>query len=95
MSSESGGGRFGVAGAGMCGEVVCDVPLPMEFNPYGWEQTKRRIEAICGGVVTRRGPDYLTDNGNPILDAHFGPTIEDPVKMEADLRAISGVVEVG
>ena len=45
--------------------------------------------------MNRRGPDYLTDNGNPILDAHFGPSISDPVQMEADLRAIAGVVEVG
>ena len=45
--------------------------------------------------MNRRGSAYLTDNGHPILDAHFGPPIEEPVKMEADHRAISGVVEVG
>ena len=93
--AESSGGMIVVADASKRVEVLGEFPLPIEVNPYGWEQTKRRIEAICGGVVNRRGPDYLTDNGNPILDAHFGPTIEDPVKMEADLRAISGVVEVG
>ena len=69
--------------------------LPIEVNPYGWEQTKRRIESLCSGPVELRGPDYLTDNGNPILDAHFGPSILDPVQMESDLRAIAGVVEVG
>ena len=93
--AESSGGMIVVADASKRVEVLGEFPLPIEVNPYGWEQTKRRIEAICGGIVNRRGPDYLPDNGNPILDAHFGPTIEDPVKMEADLRAISGVVEVG
>ena len=29
------------------------------------------------------------------LDAHFGPTLSDPVGMEAELRSIAGVVEVG
>ena len=93
--AESSAGMIVVADASKRVERLGEFPLPIEVNPYGWEQTKRRIEAVCPGAVTLRGPDYLTDNGNPILDAHFGATIEDPVQMEADLRAIAGVVEVG
>ncbi len=93
--AESSGGMIVVADASKSVDVLGAFPLPIEVNPYGWEQTKRRIEAICEGPVIRRGPDYVTDNGNPILDAQFGPNIVDPVQLEADLRSISGVVEVG
>ena len=93
--AESSGGMIVVADASKRVEVLGAFPLPIEVNPYGWEQTKRRIESLCSGTVELRGPDYLTDNGNPILDANFGPNISDPVQMEADLRAIAGVVEVG
>jgi ribose 5-phosphate isomerase A len=93
--AESSGGMIVVADASKKVEILGAFPLPIEVNPYGWEQTQRRIEAICEGAVVRRGPDYVTDNGNPILDAHFGPNIANPVQLEADLRSISGVVEVG
>ena len=38
---------------------------------------------------------YLTDNGNPIIDARYGANIKHPIEMEQKLKAISGVVEVG
>ena len=93
--AESSGGMIVVADASKRVDVLGSFPLPIEVNPYGWEQTQRRIESICPGQVVIRGTGYLTDNGNPILDAHFGATIADPVQLEADLRAIAGVVEVG
>ena len=93
--AESSGEMIVVADASKRVDVLGAFPLPIEVNPYGWEQTKRRIESVCSGSVELRGPDYRTDNGNPILDANFGPNISDPVQMEADLRAIAGVVEVG
>ena len=93
--AESSGGMIVVADASKRVDVLGAFALPIEVNPYGWEQTKRRIESLCSGTVELRGPDYRTDNGNPILDANFGPNISDPVQMEADLRAIAGVVEVG
>ena len=93
--AESSGGMIVVADASKRVDVLGAFALPIEVNPYGWEQTKRRIESLCSGQVELRGTDYLTDNGNPILDAHFGPSILDPVHMESDLRAIAGVVEVG
>jgi len=93
--AESSGGMVVVADASKQVKVLGEFPLPIEVNPYGWEQTLRRIKAICPGSIELRGPEYLTDNGNPILDAHFGATIVDPVQLESDLRAIAGVVEVG
>lgn len=39
---------------------------------------------------------YLTDNGNPILDAYFGgPCIQKPDEISKRLQGISGVLEVG
>ncbi len=93
--AESSCGMIVVADASKRVDVLGEFPLPIEVNPYGWEQTMRRIKSLCDGPIQLRGPDYLTDNGNPILDAHFGATIVDPVQLEADLRAIAGVVEVG
>lgn len=93
--AESSGAMIVVADASKRVDVLGAFPLPIEVNPYGWEQTKRRIESLCAGPVELRGTEYLTDNGNPILDAHFGATIADPVQLEFDLRAIAGVVEVG
>ncbi len=93
--AEASGGMVVVADASKQVDTLGNFPLPIEVNRYGWEQTQRRIQAICPGPVIRRGTDYLTDNGNPILDAQFGPTISDPVEMEVKFRSISGVVEVG
>ncbi len=36
----------------------------------------------------------VTDNGNFIVDADFGP-IEDPYDLEKQLKSIPGVVETG
>jgi ribose 5-phosphate isomerase A len=36
----------------------------------------------------------VTDNGNFILDADFGP-MDDPVTLERELKAIPGVLETG
>lgn len=96
--AESSGGMVVVADASKQVDVLGAFALPIEVNPYGRQQTMRRISAVCTGPVVLRqqaGEDYLTDNGNPILDAHFGPSISVPVALEADLRAITGVVEVG
>jgi ribose 5-phosphate isomerase A len=93
--AEASGAMVVVADASKRVATLGAFALPIEVNLYGWQQTQRRIQAICPGEVNRRGADYLTDNGNPILDAHFGPTLSDPVGMEAELRSIAGVVEVG
>ena len=37
----------------------------------------------------------VTDNGNMIADAHMGPTITEPVALEAAILNIAGVVQVG
>jgi ribose 5-phosphate isomerase A len=97
--AESSGGMVVVADASKQVDVLGAFPLPIEVNPYGWEQTRRRIQKIYDGDVLVRentpGSPFFTDNGNLILDGHFGPIIDEPQDLELALKKIAGVVEVG
>jgi ribose 5-phosphate isomerase A len=72
-------------------------PLPVEVLAFGWEVTARHLGALCPGEVVRRGGEmpFVTDNGNFIMDCHYGPTISNPVGLETQIRGVAGVVEVG
>ena len=62
----------------------------------GLPQARRGQEEGLGGRPSQRGaPDYLTDNGNAILDVDFPDGIEDPETLEQTLCATPGVVECG
>jgi hypothetical protein len=45
------------------------------------------------GEPNKAGP-CVTDNGNLIIDAHFGP-ISNPAELEAKLKVLPGVIETG
>ena len=66
-------------------------PVPVEVVPFGWQATAHRVEAL-GAKPQRR--DFVTDNGNYILDCAFGP-IPSPQSLASDLDRIVGVVEHG
>lgn len=72
--------------------------LPVEVARYGLAATTRRVAALGGEPVLRRGKDgepFLTDGGNVILDcAGFAP-IRDPFTLQRELRSIAGVFESG
>ena len=72
-------------------------PLPVEIIEFGWEVTAEHLSRLCPGDVIRRGGEqpFVTDNGNFIIDCHFGSTIDDPCDLEMRIRGIPGVVEVG
>ena len=73
-------------------------PLPIEITPFSHLTTVRALEQALDCKVTLRtkGEDTLvTDNGNFIVDAHTGPTINDPAKRETEVLNIAGVVQVG
>jgi ribose 5-phosphate isomerase A len=63
-------------------------PVPVEVVPFGWQATARRI----GAQFQRR--DFVTDNGNYILDCDFG-NIQSPESLAVELDRITGVVEHG
>ena len=71
-------------------------PLPVEVVPFGWEATKKAMEALGCEAALRpaNGSPFITDNGNYILDCAFG-RIDDPVKSEAAICGHPGVVECG
>jgi len=73
-------------------------PVPVEVLPFAITTVKRRIEAVGGKAVLREGKGKLgpviTDNGNAIIDASFGP-IDNVAELEKKLKMISGVVETG
>jgi ribose 5-phosphate isomerase A len=66
-------------------------PVPVEVVPFGWQETARRIEAL-GAKPQRR--DFVTDNGNYILDCAFG-FMESPESLADALDRVVGVVEHG
>jgi ribose 5-phosphate isomerase A len=72
-------------------------PLPVEVAPFGWEMTRRRLEALGCTARLRTEKDgtvLLTDNSHYILDCSFG-SIADPVDLHGKVNAITGVMENG
>jgi ribose 5-phosphate isomerase A len=71
-------------------------PLPVEVVPFSSSFVAREIEALGAGVTVRErdGTPYVTDNGNTLLDCHFG-TIEDPKRLDDIISRVHGVVTTG
>jgi len=70
--------------------------VPVEVVPFGAPAVERRVVKMGASVNLRVENDepYITDNGNMILDCRFKSEF-DPVRMERDLKYISGVVDNG
>ena len=73
-------------------DVLGTFPLPIEVIPMARSYVARRIVKLGGTPVLREG--FTTDNGNVILDVH-NLRIMEPVKLEAELNNIAGVVTNG
>lgn len=72
-------------------------PLPVEVVPFGWRSQAAFVESLGARVVLRQdgaGHPLKTDQGNWILDCHFGP-IADPWQLARKLEARAGIVEHG
>lgn len=88
--------------------IICDpskiklklgaFPLPVTIVKFGWEATKCRLQEICPEAHLRFAGEteepYLTDDGGYIIDLPLG-VIEDPESLERQLKAITGVIDVG
>ncbi len=70
--------------------------LPVEVIRLGMTPVRLLLERLGASVAVRHkdGRLYLTDNGNPILDAKWDH-IEDPAALERTLDLYPGVVECG
>jgi ribose 5-phosphate isomerase A len=66
-----------------------DHPVPLEVMQFAASPVKHRIAELGGKPVLREGKGkvgpVITDNGNIIVDAHFG-VIHEPAELEAKLR---------
>jgi len=71
-------------------------PLPLEVARFGWRRTLALVEGLGAEAELRSkdGEPVVSDNGNYLIDASFGP-IGDPAGLEAALKALPGVFEVG
>lgn len=72
-------------------------PVPVEVLPYGWQSQARYLSSLGAEPAVRRVPDgseFLTDQGNMILDSRFGP-IADLEGLARKLASRAGIMEHG
>ena len=73
-------------------------PIPVEALPFAASLVKRKLRELGATPTLREGKGkvgpVVTDNGNIIIDAQFGP-ISNPARLEPKIRAIPGTVETG
>ena len=89
--------------------VICDAskpcavlgtfPLPVAVIPFGWEVTRRRVEALLGPARLRMRSagalePFVTDDGLFVLDVQAG-AIPNAAETEEQVKRITGVAEVG
>jgi len=71
--------------------------VPIEVIPFGWRTQVTYLMTLGANVVLRlgqAGEPFVTDQGNYILDAHFGQ-IADPAALAQILNQRVGIVEHG
>ena len=71
-------------------------PLPVEVIPFGLSLVTAKIKAMGmkPQVREKNGQQYITDNGNLILDCAV-KKIANPARLDRELLAIPGVVGTG
>lgn len=69
-----------------------EFPIAVEVIPMARSYVARQIVKLGGNPEYREG--YTTDNGNIILDI-FNLKILNPMEMERNIKAITGVVDNG
>ncbi|RTZ73030.1 MAG: ribose 5-phosphate isomerase A [Gammaproteobacteria bacterium] len=73
-------------------DILGAFPLPVEVIPMARSYVARQLVKLGGTPVWRE--NFITDNGNIILDVH-NMEIAEPVKLETEINQIAGVVTVG
>jgi ribose 5-phosphate isomerase A len=81
-----------IADQGKLVDVLGRFPLPIEVIPMARGLVARELVKRGGQPVLRE--DFVTDNGNLIIDVH-NLTILEPARLETDLNNVAGVVTVG
>jgi ribose 5-phosphate isomerase A len=73
-------------------DVLGDFPLPVEVIPMARSYVARQLVELGGNPVWRE--NFVTDNGNLILDVH-NLRIMEPIRLEQQINNVAGVVTVG
>jgi len=73
-------------------DILGRFPLPVEVIPMARSHVGRELRKLGGHPEWRQ--NFVTDNGNLILDVH-GLSIVNPVELEGVLNQITGVVTNG
>ena len=73
-------------------DVMGKFPLPVEVIPMARSYIARELVKLGGRPVWRE--NFITDNGNIILDVH-DLEIMQPIKLENEINKMAGVVTVG
>jgi ribose 5-phosphate isomerase A len=73
-------------------DYLGEFPLPVEVIPMARSLVARELSKLGGQPQWRE--NFITDNGNDILDVH-NLKIMEPMKMETLINQIAGVVTVG
>ncbi|PVV05478.1 MAG: ribose 5-phosphate isomerase A [gamma proteobacterium symbiont of Ctena orbiculata] len=81
-----------IADASKLVDVLGTFPLPVEVIPMARSHVARQLVKLGGTPIWRE--DFITDNGNLILDVH-NLEIMKPREMENAINAIAGVVTTG
>ena len=69
--------------------VLGAFPLPIEITPFAYQTTIRKLANLIDCRVNCRmsgDNPVITDNGNYIADAHCGPSIKEPIKLEKKIQ---------
>jgi ribose 5-phosphate isomerase A len=72
-------------------------PVPVEVVEFGWTTHLDPLRALGGEPVLRMAGDapYRTDGGHLILDVRFADGIDEPERLEREMRRRAGIVETG
>lgn len=73
-------------------DILGEFPLPVEVIPMARSYVARELVKLGGTPIWRE--NYVTDNGNLILDVR-GMRIMEPAKLEQQINNIAGVVTNG
>lgn len=73
-------------------DVLGEFPLPVEVIPMARSHVARQLVKLGGTPVWRE--NFITDNGNIILDIH-NLRIMEPTVLEQEINNIAGVVTTG
>ena len=74
-------------------------PLPVVVVPFAWQSTQARLMEMFGVPAPPRltpdGAMFVSDDNGYVLDLAFGGPLPSPDTLEADIKAVVGVMENG